>query len=84
MEHSERGREVTEQVALWITNDGDHYFQAQAYADAGDLSELERYVTDTIRGAHQPAPAWYVGRDLAPNDFDRIDWESVAHDLTEE
>lgn len=91
MEYSERGRKVTEQVSMWIVNDGDHYFAARVYARDdranGALNDdglLAEYLNAVIRWAVRPSAPWQVAQELAPNDHGRIDWRSVADDLLAE
>ncbi|WP_040829060.1 hypothetical protein [Nocardia jiangxiensis] len=90
-EHSERGRYVTEQVALWIANEGDATFYkgtndriafiAARHAWDGELDALARFATHLIRTAQPAHAAWQVQQELAPNDYDRIRWEDVAAEL---
>lgn len=84
MEHSERGRHVTEEVALWIANDGEHVNEAQANAAAergGAYRGLEQFCTRLILHARRGEAAWHVRQELANNDFARIDWRRVADEL---
>lgn len=80
MEDSERGRYVTEQVALWIENDGERIEEARANAEAepNGLRGFEQYLTRVISLARKGQAAWHVQQELAPNDWARIDWAIVA------
>jgi len=80
-EHSERGAYVTHQVSVWICNDGDLIEAARAAVRVGDLA---RWVKQTIRSAPRYSSPWHVGQELAANDYDRVDWQSVADDLRPE
>lgn len=87
-EHSERSREVSVQVALWVSNDGDidpahndriAFVAARKAADS--LTDLADYVTTLIRQAAPSSAAAQVRDELAPNDYDRIDRALVAAEL---
>jgi hypothetical protein len=78
---TEREAYVTEQVAVWIENDGKHYYDAVTLANKEMHDALKRYLTKTIRYSRKPQAAWHVGQELAPNDWDRIDWVAVADRL---
>ena len=83
-EHSDRARYVTEQVALWIVNDGDHVDEARANAEAergGAYRGLEQFCTRVISLARKGEAAWHVGQEMAPNDWARIRWDDVANQL---
>jgi hypothetical protein len=82
MEHSERGRYVTEQVSLWIQNDGDHYYEARDRAH--NPERLRAYLGSVIRRAAEDSAPWYVAQELAPNDWDRVDWAQIAEDLRDQ
>ena len=82
MEHSERARYVTEQVSLWIQNDGDCYGHAQDLLATPDV--LGSWLRLVLKTSVEGSAPWYVAQELAPNDYDRIDWETIAKDLTEE
>lgn len=82
-----RAQDVTEMVELWIINDGDHYEQASTLAahwlEEG-AEEFERYITRVIQTATDPNQApYYIRRDLAPSDYDLIDWRTIAETLQE-
>ena len=79
---TDRERYVNEQVSLWLINDGDHYFVAQAFD--GDLDGLARYVRQVLTTARRPTAPWQVAQELEPGDFERIDWAALAADLREE
>lgn len=81
MEHSERGREVTEQVALWIENDGQRIDKARdLYGDGRDfeLRAMVTYLRMQLQTALRSSAPWQVAQDLSPRDYDRIDWAIVA------
>lgn len=99
-EHSERAQYVTEQVALWLANDYEHYQHAQVCLKEGramqtlkggpvglvngDIhSVLATSITIVLRQAraHPYSAAWYVAQELAPNDYQRINWADVAAEL---
>jgi hypothetical protein len=79
-EHSDRARYVTEQVALWLANDGEHVAHATALA-VNDLDGLRVYVMMVLRAAPDYSAAWQVRQELAENDFGRIHWADVAAEL---
>jgi len=85
MEHSEyeRGLYVTEQVSLWIVNDGEHYFHAVRKAGMATDSTfaIASFIRQTLKTAPNGSVAWHVAQELAPNDYGRIDWKSVVNDL---
>lgn len=80
-EHSERARYVTEQVSLWIQNDGE--WNALARGRADDPDRLRAFLGSVIRRSPQGKAAWHVAQELTPNDWDRIDWKAVAEELTD-
>jgi hypothetical protein len=80
MEHSDRGRYVTEQVALWIENDSNYIDGARRAAHTG-TEHLRQYLTLIISGAPAYSAPWQVAQEMAPNDWDRVDWESIKKDL---
>lgn len=86
MEHSERGAYVTEQIALWIANDGEHIEEARAnaLAEPVGLRGMEQYLTRVISLARKGEAAWHVQQELAPNDWARIDWKRVAEEIAPE
>ena len=84
MEHSEKGAEVTRWVELWLINDGDYYPQALDLALAGEVEELGKWVSGVLRTARMPSAAWHTARELAPNDYARVDWADIARTLTAE
>ena len=83
-EHSERARWVTEQVALWLANDGEYEPVARRLARQGALSELGTAYAELIRRAPRGSAAWQVAQSLAPDDYDRIRWSDVAAELLTE
>lgn len=84
MEHSEKGREVTDWVSVWLVNDSDTYFGALDAARCGDLETLESFVVETLKGAPEHSGAWYTAQELSANDYERIDWQDIADTLTAE
>lgn len=80
MEHSERGEYVTSQVSVWICNDGEHVELARRASNRGS-AHLKTFLIGVIsKGRHSSSP-WHVAQELAPNDYERVDWDSVARDL---
>lgn len=85
MEHSERGRYVTDRVSVWIVNDGDHFDRAQTLlATTPGTEALGTFLSLELRAARKGTAAWHTAQELAPNDYKRIDWEEVAHQLVGE
>ena len=76
---SERSREVTASVSEWVINDGDYYEHARMLRHAPDV--LGGWLTLALKMAKRGSAAWYVAQDLAPADYERIDWASIAQDL---
>lgn len=77
--------DVTETVRLWIINDGDYYDRAWTLAHhwlEWGGQDFELYITGTLRDARRESVPWYVARNLSANDYDLIDWHSLATDLT--
>ena len=84
MEHSDRGKYVTELVSTWICNDGAFYNKARNCASRG-VRSLECYILYLLRDFDPPLPTpLQVAQELAPNDYNRIDWQSIADDLLQE
>lgn len=80
-EHSPRGAEVTEQVAVWIENDGELLPTARYKLGLYDVKPgngFVRWMEQTLRNAREHTAPWQVAQDLSPNDYDRIDWVMVA------
>lgn len=77
MEHTERAREVTEQVAVWIENDGQRIDVARRCVEFG-VKPLRTYLTMQLQTALRSSAPWQVAQDLSPRDYDRIDWAMVA------
>lgn len=77
MEDSERGRYVTEQVAVWIENDGDYIKNARTVAKLG-TDALAEFLREVIQRSRRSSAPWQVSQELAPNDWARIDWAQVA------
>jgi hypothetical protein len=81
MEHSERAREVTEQVALWIENDGERIEAARYKLGVYGVAPgnaFVKYLEVALRDARPYSAPWQVAQNLSPNDYDRIDWDMVA------
>lgn len=76
-EFSERGRYVTEQVALWLENDGPRVESARNFILTEGTAGLEDFVTTVCRFARKGDAAWHVAQELAPNDWARVDWVAV-------
>lgn len=86
MEHSDRGRLVTELVSVWIANDGEHIESARYCIREGGMahpqdSMLANHLTRVLRRAPLWSAAWQTAQELAPNDYSRVDWASIARDL---
>lgn len=81
MEHSDRGKYVTDQVVLWIENDSK--FISDARKAAGHVDMLREYLTSVIRYAPDHSAPWHVRQELAENDYNRVDWEDVARRIAE-
>lgn len=82
-----RAQDVTEMVELWIANDGDHYGRALIlaahYREEGSHGLVE-YLTEAIQTAvDETKTPYYIRRDLAPSDYDLIDWDAIAESLQE-
>lgn len=78
MEHSERGRYVTEQVAVWIENDGEHIADARRLLEWRGVPGLEKFLRNVMNAAPNHSAPWQVAQELAPNDYGRVDWATVA------
>lgn len=83
-EHTDRGMWVTDQIAVTIANDGDFLdgervaFRARDFAESGDIAGLAAFVTNRIKtGVDFRA----LRAELAANDYDRINWYTVARSL---
>lgn len=68
---------ITEHVEQWLIHDGFHVYRA---ANAAEVSPdaLSRYVARTLRSASEGTAAWECAQELAPRDYDRIDWSDLA------
>lgn len=82
-ENSERGREVTRQVGLLVTNDSVIYHHAQ---ELSDVVKVATYVVGVLRDAwgRPYSAAWHVMQELAPNDLARINWNDIVEELHED
>jgi hypothetical protein len=74
---------ATHHVSVWICNDGDLIDFARQVALGGPKA-LKRYVTAVLRLAPKNTAAWHVAQEIAPNDLERIDWQSIVYDLKAE
>jgi hypothetical protein len=83
MEHSDRGRYVTDQVLTWICNDSEQIEQAQSAARRS-TGVFTQWASGVIRTARPHMAAWHVRQELAPNDYNRVDWQAVADALKPE
>lgn len=84
-EHSERGRYVTDQVKLWLENDGPVLARARKVAAQDGFNSFVEFVTTWIRTAtHASTPAWHVREELASNDYDRVNWLEIYEETSEE
>jgi hypothetical protein len=81
MEHSDRGRHVTDQVSTWICNDRAHIEAARSVAQVHGTERLGQHLTTVIRQSPAHTAPWHVAQELAPNDYGRVDWQAVADDL---
>ncbi len=79
-------------VATWIISESEMQVHngltariaehANMYAQSRDLDGLRDYVTSVLRHANSHNSAVQEVRDeLAPNDYERIDWSDVAGSL---
>lgn len=94
-EHSGRAYFVTEQVKLWITNDGEHVEMARRIArtcsemqgvaidDGPRWLPLHAHLLRIVTRSRPGTAAWHVGQEMAPNDWSRIWWVDVADELEE-
>lgn len=91
---NEREEYVTDMVATWLANEGEFITvegeevriaeHAAALAEENRLDSLKRFVESIIRTAptHGPlAAAGEVRRELAHNDYARINWAEVSAEL---
>lgn len=83
-EDSERARYVTEQVANWITSDGNHYADAQRLANEGSAHALGNFLVTIVRRARPHTAPWHVAQELAPNDWGRVNWREVLRQVQSE
>lgn len=84
-EHSERGRYVTDQVKLWLENDGPVLARARKVSAQDGFDGFVEFVTTWIRTAHETStPAWHVREELAGNDYDRVNWIEIYKEIAEE
>jgi hypothetical protein len=81
-------------VATWIISEGEfidvdgerlRISEHAAYlAKEQRLNTLKQFVSRIIQSARPNgimSAAWEVGQELAPNDYDRIEWPEVAKQL---
>lgn len=79
--YSERERYVTDQVANWITSDGDHIADAQKLAKEGSAHALGNFLMTVVRSARPHTAPWHVAQELAPNDWGRVHWDEVLRQV---
>lgn len=77
-------REATDQVSMWICNDGSFYEPARALAVNKDVAGLRDYLTLTLNNAPRDSAAWYARHNLSDADMERIEWFEIASDLAAE
>lgn len=77
MEHSARAAEVTEQVAVWIENDGERIKAAREKLKIG-VEYFGVWVTRVLQHAPLYSAPWQVAQDMSPRDYMRVDWGKVA------
>lgn len=79
--------ENTRWISVWIINDPDFYWEAQAFAaqagETQDFGLLRGYVEDLFRRCPTETVR-AVAREMSEADMDLVDWEEVASDLQEE
>lgn len=73
-------KDATEQVSLWINNDGDYYDAARLIIRHHGLDEFMRAMAATL-DARETEAVRSVRAHLSRNDMDRIEWFEVACDL---
>ncbi|MFF0498553.1 hypothetical protein ACFYU5_19260 [Nocardia aobensis] len=81
-----RSREVTEMIADWIINDGDHIESAVEAAQMGDaqsVAAVRILVTRILRTARRNTAAREVADEMSANDYDRVLWGYVTWTLCE-
>lgn len=81
--YSEREQYVTEQVAAWITSDGDHIDAARRLAKEGSAHALGNFLMTVVRSARPHTAPWHVAQELAPNDWGRVDWREVMRQASD-
>jgi len=82
-EFSDRGRYVTEQVKLWIANDGDYIKSARLELRDKGVVGLAGFLMAIMSRAAQYSAPWQVAQELAPRDYGRIHWDEVADEISE-
>ncbi|WP_439377856.1 hypothetical protein [Amycolatopsis lexingtonensis] len=77
---SEREAYVTGLVVSWIENDQHMLDRARwLMGDAEAMVAWLRLVVKTARRDRETtAAAWHVRQELAPRDYDRVDWSEVV------
>lgn len=84
-EWTDRSAYVTDQVATWLANDAPVRLGADGRLRDLAISSFVKYVQAELwRSLEREAKhlaAWHVARELAPNDYDRIDWARVIAEL---
>lgn len=84
VEHTDRSKEVTHLVSVWVVNDGDHFYNARHMIREGGSGALACYLLGVLKSAPEFSAPWQTAQDLAPNDYaHRIDWDAVAAELSD-
>lgn len=80
-EQPERIRDVTEHVIGWITTDAEHREQAAKLARVHTTAAFAVYMRSLLRWAPRGSAAWRAAQELAPADYERLDWQAVTSAL---
>lgn len=72
---------MTRLVGVWLANDHDPYFELGPLAAEGAVAQLAQRATEILTTARKGSAAWYTAQELAPADYDRVDWAEVARDV---
>lgn len=70
----------TRWVAVWAINSPEYYGQLQDVAADGP-DALRELVKRIWTNAPDGTTEYYQAREMAPGDYDRVDWSEVASDL---
>lgn len=82
MEHSQRGKDMTHKVSVWIENDFQFNPTAVSLAHHVGCGALRHYLSVILKAAAPYSAAWQTAQDMAPNDYDRVDWQEIFDTLT--